>query len=55
MFRDLCPRMSEAEEEGFVKKLIPNPAIKTLAEAVQHGLAQLAMCVPKTLSQFIER
>src|SRR5258707_895295 len=31
--------MSEAEE-GFVKKLIPHPAIKTLAEAVLHGLAR---------------
>src|SRR6267143_3061133 len=38
--RDRCPRMSEAEEEGFVKKLIPHPAIKTLAEAVLHGLAR---------------
>ena len=38
--RDRCPHMSEAEEEGFVKKLIPHPAIKTLAEAVLHGLAR---------------
>ena len=42
--RDRCPRMSEAEEEGFVKKLIPHPAIKTLAEAVLHGLARRVKC-----------
>ena len=33
--------MSEAEEEGFVKKLIPHPAIKTLAEAVLHAPAAM--------------
>ena len=29
----------EAEEQGFVEKLISHPAVKTLAEAVLHGFA----------------
>ena len=32
--------MIEAEEQGFIEKLIPHPAVKTLAEAVLHGLAR---------------
>ena len=32
--------MIEAEEQGFIEKLIPHPTVKTLAEAVLHGLAR---------------
>jgi hypothetical protein len=37
--RDRCPRMSEAEEEGFVKKLIPHPPLK-LSQKPFYGLAR---------------
>ena len=30
----------EAEEQGFIEKLISHPAVKTLAESILHGFAR---------------
>ena len=37
--RNFGPGVIEAEEQGFVEKLIPHPAVEALAEAVLHRLS----------------
>src|SRR3954468_7845584 len=38
--RDAASGVIEAEEQGFIEKLISHPAVETLAKAVLHGLAR---------------